>query len=111
MDNREIKFIIVRDKQGRIRHFKSPILHHYDIARKNGFESNDILEAGLFLEGQEYILECILLRHLEKKQDKFIGNLLNFGGDIKLNNWLRGRALETDLYYSIKPSRARLEGD
>ena len=97
----EIKYIIVRDKlNNRLRHFKSDYLHHYTLARDNGFDSSDILEAGLFLEGDIYILECIYLDHLKKKENRFIGNRLNFYQDNRLKAWLKGRELESNLYYS-----------
>lgn len=101
--SREIKFIIVRDKtSGRLHHFKSEVLHHYELSRAVGYDSQDILEAGLFLEGQLYILESIYLKHLEKKQDFYIGNRLNFYHDLRLQAFLRGRELESSLYYSKK---------
>jgi hypothetical protein len=109
MLSRETKFIIVKDKaSNQLRHFKSPCLHHYDIARANGYDSPDIIESGLFLEGQKYILDCIILEHLKNRENFYIGNRLNFYGDIKLANWLKSRELESGLYWGIKPIR---EGD
>jgi len=103
MLSREIKYIIVRDKQSnRLHHFKSDYLHHYTIARDNGYDSSDILEAGLFLEGHLYILESVYLEHLKKKSDFYIGNRLNFYHDLRLQAFLRGRELESSLYYSKK---------
>ena len=103
MLSREVKFIIVRDKLGnRLHHFKSNSLHHYDLARANGYDSPDILEAGLFLEGQKYILESAYIDHLKKRSNFYIGNRLNFYGDKRLENWLRARDLESGLYYSKK---------
>jgi hypothetical protein len=111
MNNQEIKFIIVRDRiTGKLHHFKSDWLHHYTIAHDNGYDSSEILEAGLFLSGQMYILECILLQHLKNKERYYIGNRLNFYHDIRLENWLKARALESQLYYSKKPVGLR-EGD
>jgi hypothetical protein len=99
----EIKYIIVRDKAGKLRHFKSNWLHHNTIARDNGYNSSDILEAGLFLEGFLYILECINRNHLKKKSGHYIGERLNFYQDLRLQNWLKGRELESSLYYSKEP--------
>jgi len=102
MVSREIKYIIVRDKlSNRLHHFKSDYLHHYTIARDNGYSSSDILEAGLFLEGNLYILESIYLKHLEKKEKFYIGNRLNFYQDLRLQNWLKSRELEAGYYYTL----------
>jgi hypothetical protein len=112
MNNREIKFIIVRNpKNNRLRHFKSPCLHHYELARASGYDSPDILVAGLFLEGQKYILESIFIDHLKKQEKFYIGNRLNFYGDIRLTNWLKARELESGLYYSKKGIAGLPEGD
>jgi hypothetical protein len=112
MLSQEIKYIIVRDKKtNRLHHFKSDYLHHFSIARGNGYDSPDILEAGLFLEGHLYILESVYLKHLEKKQDFYIGNRLNFYHDLRLQTFLRGRELESQLYYSKKPAGQLPEGD
>ena len=112
MLSREIKFIIVRDKKNnRLHHFKSEILHHYELARASGYDSPDILVAGLFLQGHKYILESIFLDHLKKQENFYIGNRLNFYGDIKLANWLKARELESSLYYSKKAIFGLPEGD
>ena len=112
MLKKEVKYIIVRDKiNNRLRHFKSDWLHHYSIAKDNGYSSSDILEAGLLLEGRLYILEGIYLKHIEKRAEKFIGNRLNFYQDLRLTEWLRGRELESSLYYSKKPAGILPEGD
>jgi hypothetical protein len=104
MLSREIKYIIVRDKNSnRLHHFKSDWLHHYTIARDNGYDSDKILEAGLFLEGHKYILECLYLEHLKRRENFYIGNRLNFYQDLRLQAFLRGRELESELYYSKKP--------
>jgi len=103
MLSREIKFIIVRDKKNnRLHHFKSEILHHYELSRASGYDSPDILVAGLFLDGHKYILESIFLDHLKKQENFYIGNRLNFYGDKRLEQWLRARDLESGLYYSKK---------
>ena len=102
MLSREIKYIIVRDKQNnRLHHFKSDWLSHYTIARDNGYSSSDILEAGLFVDKRLYILESIYLKHLEKKEIFYIGNRLNFYHDLRLINWLKGRELEAGYYYKL----------
>ena len=112
MLSREIKFIIVRDKKNnRLHHFKSEILHHYELARASGYESPDILVAGLFLEGQKYILESIFIDHLKKQENFYIGNRLQFYGDKILENWLKARDLESGLYYSKKEIAGLPEGD
>jgi hypothetical protein len=97
---KEIKYIIVKDKQGFLRHYKSDWLHHETIARDNGYNSSDIIEAGLFLEGHLYILESQSQSHLKKRANNYIGNRLNVYQDLRLANWLRGRELESSLYYS-----------
>jgi len=95
----EIKYIIVRDKiTGRVRHFKSDYKHHYTIARDSGYNSNDILEAGIILDKELFILECIILEHLKRRSNKFI--LGTNYQDIRLTKWLQGRAVESQLYYS-----------
>lgn len=102
MLSREVKFIIVRDSDtGLLRHFKSNCLHHYELARARGYDSEKILEAGLFLEGKKYILECLFLEHLKKRENFYIGSLLQFNRDIKLINWLKGRELESNLYFNL----------
>lgn len=106
----EIKFIIIKDKAGRLHHLKSEWLHHYTIARDNGYDTRQILEAGLFLDNQLYILECENLEHLKKHSREYIGNRLNFYHDLKLQKWLRGRELESQVYYKQKPVGLR-EGD
>jgi hypothetical protein len=100
---REIKYIIVKDRQGKIKHLKSEWLHHYTIARDNGYNERDIIEAGIFLEGFLYILECINQKHIEKRESHYIGNRLNYYQDLRLSQWLRGRELESQLYYTKKP--------
>jgi hypothetical protein len=107
---REIKYIIVRDKiNNKIRHFKSEWLHHYTIGRDNGYDSNEILEAGIVLEGTLFILECKILEHLRRIAGKYIGNSLY--QDIRLAQWLKGRELESSLYYTKKPIGVLGEGD
>ncbi len=108
---REIKYIIVKDKAGRLKHFKSEFLHHNTIARDNGFNSSDILEAGLFLGGYLYILESISQEHIIKRAGHYIGNKLNDYQDLRLINWLKGRELESNLYYSKRPAGQLREGD
>jgi len=98
----EYKFIITKD----LRHFKSDILHHYDIAINNGYDFTDILESGLFIEGQIFILESQNRKHLLKHKGIYLGNILqdsqSEGEVLRLlaSSWLRGRALESQLYYS-----------
>ena len=93
---REIKFIIVRDKvSGHLRHFKSEWLSHYTLARDNGFNSSDIIEAGLILDKNLYILECIILNHLYKTKKFILGN--NYQ-DIRIEAYNKGR--ETESLYS-----------
>jgi uncharacterized protein YegP (UPF0339 family) len=110
-DNCEVKYIIVKDKAGHLRHYKSEYDHHETIARNNGYNSSDIIEAGLFLEGYLYILEGISQEHLKRRAEHYIGNRLNFYQDLRLEAWLKGRELETQLYYSKKPIGILKEGD
>jgi len=97
---REIKYIIIKDKAGRLHHLKNEHLHHYTIARDKGYSERDIIETGLFLEGQLYILESISQEHLIKRARHYIGNSLNLYQDIRLKTFLKGRELESQLYYS-----------
>lgn len=110
---REIKYIIVKDKlSGKLKRFCSEWLHHSTIARDNGYSDSEVIEAGLFLDRRCYILECKDLKHIERRAGRYIGNCLNFYHDIRLANWLRGRELESQLYYSKKPIYKTLkEGD
>lgn len=102
----ETKFIITKDGK----HFKSDWLHHYTIARDNGYSERDILECGMFLDGTMFILECQKELHLFKHKNNYIGNALNQYQDKKLANWLKGRELESQLYYTKKAIGLR-EGD
>jgi hypothetical protein len=99
----EIKFVILRDNQGRLRHFKSDWKHHTTIAKDNGFDYSDVVEAGLFLDKRLYILESVYLEHLRRRAVNYIGNRLNDYQDIRLTAWLKGRTLESQLYYSKEP--------
>lgn len=103
MLNKEIKYIIVKDKIGHLKHFKSDFLHHETIARDNGIDSRAVIECGLFLEGHLYILECESQEHLQRRAGRYIGNRLNYYHDLRLEAWLRARTLESNLYYSKKP--------
>ena len=97
---KEIKYIIIRDKQGRLKHYSSDYLHHQTIARDKGYNDNDIIEAGLFLDKTFYILDCVNQDHLIKHKGNYIGNRINYYQDLRLTSWLRGRELESQLYYS-----------
>jgi len=107
----EKKFIIVKDKTGKLRKFTSDYKHHYTIARDNGYERNDIIESGLFLDKTLYILESENEKHLLKHKDNYIGNRLNDYQDIRLINWLKSRELESSLYYSKQAIKTLPEGD
>ena len=111
---REIKFIIVRDNLGILRHFKSDILHHTQIAREHNFISDSIIEQGIFIDKHLFILDSQSQSHLIKHLRHYIGNVLyNLNPncfDIKLKNWLRGRELESQFYYKREPIGLR-EGD
>lgn len=103
MLNREVKYIIVKDKNNRLRHFKSDYLHHRQLAESKGFFGLDcIIEQGLFLDNELYILECYNQKHLLKKSSRYIGNRLTVYQDIRLASFLKGRELESQLYYSKK---------
>jgi len=95
--NKETKYIIIKNSKGFLRHYKSNVLHHNQLARCKGYNSLDILEAGLYLEGKLYILDCIDNKHLLKHSWEYIGNRLD---DILLKEFLKGRELESQLYYS-----------
>lgn len=96
----EVKYIVVRDKKtNRMKNFKSDWLHHGTIARDNGFESKDILECGIILDKQLFILECKDEKHLQKRNNIYIGGRLNDYQDMRLRNWLKGRELESWAYY------------
>lgn len=108
----EIKFIIVKDKNnGRLTSFKSSWLHHQTIARDNGFDEREIIEAGLILDGDLFILECQNLEHLKHRANRYIGNRLNDYQDLRLTSWLKGRELESQLYYTKQALGTLREGD
>ncbi len=100
---REIKFIILRDNNGRLRHFFSDWKHHTTIARDNGFDYSQVIEAGILLDGQVFILECLDSKHLHKT-NKFIGG--TDYQDIRLNTlardmFLKGREAESRYSYNV----------
>ena len=105
---KEIKFIIVRNKAGHLVHLKSDWLHHETIARDNGYSAKEILESGIFLDSSMFIVECVNQRHIERKKDMYVGNCAY--QDIRLNSWLKGRELESQLYFSKERVGLR-EGD
>lgn len=106
----EIKYIIVKDKNSRLRHLKSDWLHHGTIARDNGYSEKDILEYGVILDKELFILECNDIKHLKKNKQKYIGGRLNFYQDLRIQSWLKGRELESSIYYP-KLSFGLREGD
>lgn len=106
----EVKYIIVKDKLNRLRHLKSDWLHHLTIARDNGFTERDIVESGVFLDKEIFIVECTNKTHLYKRKERFVGNQLNMYQEQRLSSWLRGRELESQLYYSKNAVGLR-EGD
>ena len=106
----EVKYIIVKNKQGKWNHFKSDSLHHGTIARDNGYSEEDIFESGIFLDGQKIIMECQDKNHLRKRKENYVGDRLNYYQDMRLRQWLKGRELESSLYYSKRPVGLR-EGD
>lgn len=114
----EIKYIIVKDVFGHLRHFKSEWKHHSNIARDNGYDMQDVLECGMFLEHKLFILECINNTHMVKKANNVIANNLYQEERIRvqtgqigtMQNWLRSRELESEYYYSKKRVGLR-EGD
>ena len=95
----EIKYVIVKDKNGKLRHYKSDWKHHCSIVRDNGYSEKDMIEAGMFLDKELMILDCEDRKHIIKKEKRYIGNRLNFYQDLKLRNWLQGRELESQVYY------------
>ena len=102
----EVKYIITKDGK----HFKSDWLHHSTIARDNGYSERDIVECGLFLDKQLFILECSSEKHIAKHQERYVGNALNIYQDARLKSWLQARELESMLYYSKQAIGLR-EGD
>jgi hypothetical protein len=91
----EVKYIITKDGK----HFKSEWLHHSTIARDNGYSEKDIVECGLFLDKQLFILECSNAKHVLKHKDRYVGNALNIYQDKRLTSWLKGRELDSKLTY------------
>lgn len=105
----EIKYVIIKDRN-KLRHIKSNWQHHYTMARDRGYSEKDIVECGMFLDNQMFILDCVDEKHLLKHRRAYVGNALNDYQDMKLVSWLKGRELETNLYYSKKVIGLR-EGD
>jgi len=95
----EIKYIIVKNKNGQLRHLKSDWLHHFTIARDNGYLECDIIECVIFLDKKNFILECSDKKHLERRLNRYIGIRLNEYQENKLELWLKGRELESQLFY------------
>jgi hypothetical protein len=87
-----IKYIIVK-KEGKLKHYKSDIYSHNDIASDNGIiYFNDIIEKGLIIDNKPLILECSIVSHNKKHYyDK-----LSFDPSI-----LRARQLESSYIYGI----------
>jgi hypothetical protein len=96
---REIKYIILKDNQGKLRHFKSDFTSHYCLAENNGYDSSKIILCGVILDGKTFILECQDLEHLYKRSNRFIGG--NDYQDIRLKAFFRGRELESLYSYGI----------
>lgn len=106
----ETKYIIVKDKSGHLRHFKSDWLHHYTLARDNGFSERDIVECGIFLDKENFIVECSDNSHITRRSNRYVGNRLNEYQNNRLKNWLKGRELESQLYFRKEAIGLR-EGD
>lgn len=102
----EKKFIITKDGK----HFKSDWLHHQTIARDNGYSEKDVIEAGIILDKQMIIVECTNQKHIGKHPDRYIGNALVNYQNSRLTSWLKGRELESQLYYTKNEIGLR-EGD
>ena len=102
----EKKFIITKDGK----HFTSEWLHHITIARDNGYDIKDVVECGMFLDKDMFILECSDEKHIRKHPKRYIGNALNEYQDLRLVNWLKARELESMVYYGKKAVGLR-EGD
>jgi len=106
---REVKYIIARDSQGKLRHFKSEWKHHLQLALDNGItDTNAVLECGIFLDKKLFILECFNNMHLVRRKESYIGNRLY--QDERLSLWLQARELESAIYYNKKAVGLR-EGD
>jgi len=102
----ENKFIITKDGK----HFKSDWLHHATIARDHGYDMKDVVECGMFLDKTMFIIECADNRHLSKHSRRFVGTALNEYNDLRIKSWLKGRELESMLYYGKQAIGLR-EGD
>jgi hypothetical protein len=94
----EVKFIITKDGK----HFKSDWLHHQKIARDNGYSENEIIESGIIMDKQLFILECQDKKHVSKKKNNYLGRL-DYFQDLRLM-----RAREVESRYMYKTER---EGD
>ena len=95
---RDIKFIITKD----LKHYKSEYKDHYIIARDNGYDVKDILESGLIVDSQLYILECYAVNHRVKisKGKKFIANDVNkYLNELTEYRILKARQAESRLKY------------
>jgi len=91
----ETKFIITKDGK----HFKSNWLHHDSIARNAGYSFNDVIECGMFLDKQLFILDCKNSKHLEKKNHSAICGRLNFYQDMRFERIMKGRECESRSMY------------
>jgi hypothetical protein len=61
-----VKYIIAK-KEGKLKHYKSNIYSHNDIASENGIiYFNDIIERGLIIDNKPLILECSIESHNKK---------------------------------------------
>lgn len=70
MDNLKEDFLkdISELENNKLRHYKSDIYSHNDIASFNGIKyHNEILEKGILQDNQCYIIECNDIEHFNKK--------------------------------------------
>ena len=109
----DVKFIIVKDKQNKLRHYKSDIYDHYHIAKLNGYDVKELLETGMIIDKTFYILECYNDNHRKKitENKKFIANDVNKYLE-ELTNYriLKAREMESRYMYD-KNSVGLKEGD
>jgi len=101
---RDIKFIITKDHK----HFKSESQDHYIIAKHNGYEPSDIIEAGLVIDNKFYILECYEPSH-KAKIEHFNSNLKagiwqdvnKYSNELTAYRVLKARECENNIKYAF----------
>jgi hypothetical protein len=90
---REYKFIIVKDRQGQLRHFKGEV-DHYLLAKHNHYDITQVIEEGYFIDKQIVIQNCINQEHKEKVLKLDLFKALVFKDCSKFFELLTQRRLE-----------------